>query len=128
MLREIFKAFNAREKYSFTYKNMLDEEITVNADFTAVNNGKLLLFNFGHQHSELVHYGEDIDLWQVATGCENAWGGWGGPAGNKELPWVLMKDRTEGTERETCIDVFSLNEKVCCKYNVGPGEDAVMKY
>ncbi|MBE6727845.1 MAG: hypothetical protein E7562_04265 [Ruminococcaceae bacterium] len=128
MLRDIFKAFNKREKYSYNYTDMNGNEVTVNADFTGIKDSKLLLFNFGHQHSELVHYSEDINLWQVATGCENAWGGWGGPAGIKDLPWVLMKDRTEGTENETCMDVFSLNERVGYKYNVGPGMDAVMKY
>ena len=63
------------------------------------------------------------------SGLHDAWGGWGGPGGgNKELHWVQMKERTEGTERETCIDVFSVNEKECRKYNVGPGEDAIMLY
>lgn len=127
-LRKVFKAFQSRGKYDFIYTDMNGKEIAVNADFSGVKNGKIVLYNFGHQHAELVHYSEDIDLWQVATGCENAWGGWGGPAANKELPWVQMKERTEGTERETCIDVFSVNSSVCRKYNVGPGEDAEMKY
>jgi len=39
-----------------------------------------------------------------------------------------MKERTEGTERETCIDVFSVNENLCHKFNVGPGGDAIMLY
>ena len=99
-LREIIKAFQYRKSYSFKYTDMNGNEIAVNADFTKLEKGKMLLFNFGHQHSELVHYSEDIDLWQVATGCENSWGGWGGPAGDKTLPWVLMKDRTEGTEND----------------------------
>lgn len=127
-LRGIISAFNYRKSYSFDYTDMNGTDITVNADFSGVKGGKIVIFNFGHQHSELVHYSEDIDLWQVATGCENAWGGWGGPAGLKELPWVLMKDRTEGTENETCIDVFSVNSRLCRKFNVGPGEDAEMKY
>ncbi len=127
-LRKVFKAFQSRGKYDFIYTDMNGKEIAVNADFSGIKNGKIVLYNFGHQHAELVHYSEDIDLWQVATGCENAWGGWGGPAANKELPWVQMKERTEGTERETCIDVFSVNRSVCRKYNLGPGEDAVMPY
>ena len=128
-LRKVFKAFSDRGTYSFNYTDMNGNDISVNADFSNVKNGKILMYNFGHQHAELVHYSEDIDLWQVATGCENAWGGWGGPGcGNKELHWVQMKDRTEGTERETCIDVFSVNENLCHKFNVGPGEDAEMPY
>ena len=108
---------------------MNDAEVTVNADFSGIKDGKILMYNFGHQHAELVHYSDDIDLWQVATGCENAWGGWGGPGGgNKELHWVQMKDRIEGTERETCFDVFSVNKNMCYKFNVGPGEDAEMPY
>ena len=126
-LRKVFKAFLNREKHSFTYNNMDGLEISVEKDFKD-KQGKILLYNFGHQHSELVHFSEDIDLWQIATGCENAWGGWGGPAGNKELPWVQMKDRTEGTENETCIDVFSANRNTCYKFNIGPGQDAVMPY
>lgn len=86
------------------------------------------MYNFGHQHAELVHYSEDINLRQVATGCENAWGGIGVAAGDKDLPWVFMENRTENTERETCIDVFSANKNVCYKFNVGSGEDAVMQY
>ena len=127
-LRKVFKAFLNREKFSFTYTDMFGAEVTVSTDFGEVREGKILLYNFGHQHAELVHYSEDIDLWQVATGCENAWGGWGVGAGNKELPWVLMKDRTEDTENETCIDVFTVSRDVCYKYNVGPGEDAEMLY
>ena len=127
-LRKVFKAFLNREKFSFTYTDMFGAEVSVSTDFGEVREGKILLYNFGHQHAELVHYSEDIDLWQVATGCENAWGGWGVGAGNKELPWVLMKDRTEDTENETCIDVFTASRDVCYKYNVGPGEDAEMLY
>lgn len=126
-LRKVFGAFNSRKKYDFAYTDMDENEIQVNADFSGIKEGKILLYNFGHQHAELVHYSEDIDLWQVATGCENAWGGWGGPAGNKDLPWVQMKERTEGTERETCIDVFSANREICYKFNVGPGKDAKME-
>ena len=128
-LRKVFKAFNDRGTLNFDYTDMSGKKIEVNADFSGIKEGKILMYNFGHQHAELVHYSEDIDLWQVATGCENAWGGWGGPGGgNKELHWVPMKDRTEGTERETCIDVFSVNKDACYKFNVGPGEDAIMQY
>lgn len=127
-LRKIFKAFKERTTHSFNYTDMDGNEISVTADFSSIKNGKILMYNFGHQHAELVHYSDDIDLWQVATGCENAWGGCGCPAGDKSLPWILMKDRTENTERETCIDVFCANEKVCYKFNVGPGEDAEMIY
>ena len=125
-LRKIFAAFRHRGRYAFSYTDMNGAPVEVEADFRAVRNGRILLYHFGHQHAELVHYSADIDLWQVATGCENAWGGWGGPGDDKALPWVLMKDRTEGTERETCIDVFSVGETVARKYNVGPGEDAEM--
>lgn len=127
-LRKVFKAFQLREKIAFDYIDMNGQPISVNADFSDVNNGKIIMYNFGHQHAELVHYSEDINLWQVSTGCENSWGGWGDSADNKELPWVQMKERTEGTERETCIDVFSANANICRKYNVGPGEDAEMPY
>ena len=126
-LRKIFAAYKNREIHTFTYTDLDGKEVKVDADFTQ-KTGKILLYNFGHQHSELVHYSEDIDLWQVATGTENAWGGEGGPADDKELPWVYMRDRQEGTERETCIDVFSVNPKICYKFNVGPGEDAEMTY
>lgn len=127
-LRKVFKAFLNREKHTFSYTDMDGNEIDVSADFGS-KEGKILLYSFGHQHAELVHYSEDIDLWQIATGCENAWGGWGGPSGGgKAYRWVQMKDRTEGTENETCFDVFSANRKVCRKFNVGPGEDRIMPY
>ena len=125
-LRKIFKAFKERGAISFDYTDLNGGKICVNRDFGNIKSGKILLYNFGHQHAELVHYSKDIDLWQVATGCENAWGGCGEPGEDKNLPWMLMTDRTEGTERETCIDVFSVNRSIAYKFNVGPGKDAIM--
>ena len=127
-LRRVFKAFQNRESVAFDYTDMDGNAVNVTADFSGIKEGKITMYNFGHQHAELVHYSEDIDLWQVATGTENAWGGWGGAAGNKDLPWVQMKDRTEGTENETCIDVFSVNREIGYKFNIGPGEDKIMKH
>ena len=125
-LRKIFKAFKERTAISFDYTDLNGRKICVRKDFSRIKNGKILMYNFGHQHAELVHYSSDIDLWQVATGCENAWGGCGEPGADKELPWVRMTDRTEGTERETCMDVFSVNRSIAYKFNVGPGKDAIM--
>ena len=105
------------------------DSLRPDADFSGVKEGKITMYNFGHQHAELVHYSDDLDLWQVATGCENAWGGWGSAGyGNKGYHWVQMKDRTEGTENETCFDVFSVNRGIAYKFNVGPGEDKIMEH
>lgn len=127
ILRGIITAFNKKEEFTFSYNGSDGIEKCVKADFKNPKNGKIVIFNFGHQHAELCHYSEDMDLWQVATGCENAFGGWGCAAGNKELPWVFMEDRTENTENETCFDTFSVNSEVCRKYNVGPGKDREMR-
>lgn len=128
-LRKVFKAFQSRGSIAFDYTDMNGENVSVNADFSGIKEGKITMYNFGHQHAELVHYSDDLDLWQVATGCENAWGGWGGAGyGNKGYHWVQMKDRTEGTENETCFDVFSVNRKIAYKFNVGPGEDKIMEH
>ena len=128
-LRKVFKAFQSRGNIAFDYTDMNGESVSVSADFGGIKEGKITMYNFGHQHAELVHYSDDLDLWQVATGCENAWGGWGGPGcGNKGYHWVKMKDRTEGTENETCFDVFSVNRKIAYKFNVGPGEDKIMEH
>ena len=128
-LRKVFKAFQSRGNIAFDYTDMNGESVSVSADFGGIKEGKITMYNFGHQHAELVHFSDDLDLWQVATGCENAWGGWGGPGcGNKGYHWVQMKDRTEGTENETCFDVFSVNRKIAYKFNVGPGEDKIMEH
>ncbi len=126
-LRAVLQAFQHRGTVSLAYTDMDGTPAAIEADFSPLRESRLLLYHFGHQHAELVHYSPDIDLWQVATGCENAWGGCGDAAGDKSLPWVYMTDRTEGTERETCFDVFSVHREVGYKFNVGPGQDAVMK-
>ncbi|MBQ2266489.1 MAG: metallophosphoesterase, partial [Clostridia bacterium] len=101
-LRKVFKAFQSRGNIAFDYTDMNGESVSVSADFGGIKEGKITMYNFGHQHAELVHFSDDLDLWQVATGCENAWGDWGGAGcGNKGYHWVQMKDRTEGTENET---------------------------
>lgn len=127
-LRGIIKAFQSRSVYEFGYTDINGCEISVKADYRNLANGKILFYNFGHQHAELIHYSKDIDLWQVSTGCENAWGGAGSGADDKSLPWKIMYERTEGTENETCIDIFSVNNSICRKFNIGPGDDAVMTY
>lgn len=125
-LRAVLKAFQRRSAIAFAYTDTDGSPAAIEADFSHLRESRLLLYSFGHQHAELVHYSADIDLWQVATGCENAWGGGGAAAGDKSLPWVYMTDRTEGTERETCFDVFSVRREIGYKFNVGPGRDAVM--
>ena len=128
ILRDIINAVNKKLAYSFEYSDNSGNTVKVECDFTNIKDGRVLMFNFGHQHGELIYHREDVDLWEVATGTENAWGGWGEAHTEAVRPWKMLKDRTEGTENETCIDVFSVNNKICYKFNVGPGDDAVMKY
>ena len=45
-----------RGAISFDYTDLNGGKICVNRDFGNFKNGKILLYNFGHQHAELVHY------------------------------------------------------------------------
>ena len=127
-LREIIRAFQSRSSYSFSYTDINGEEITVNADFPESISGKILFYSFGHQHSEAILYSEDINLWQVATGCENMRGGEGEGGSDPSVKWKILNNRREGDETETCIDIISAGTKVCHKFNIGPGDDAEMPY
>ena len=127
-LREIIRAFQSRSSYSFSYTDINGEEITVNADFPESISGKILFYSFGHQHSEAILYSEDINLWQVATGCENMRGGEGEGGSDASVKWKILNNRREGDETETCIDIISAGTEVCHKFNIGPGDDAEMPY
>ena len=128
ILREIIKAYQNRTSYAFSYTALNGENITVSADYSENHAGRILFYSFGHQHSELITYNGDINLWQVSTGCENIRGGAGGPGSDCSLPWKILSGRQYGTESETCMDIISVSERICYKFNIGPGDDAEMPY
>lgn len=78
--------------------------------------------------TELVHYSEDINLWQVATGCANTRGGSGSAGLDANLPWRILTGRKQATKYEHCIDVISVNEDVIHKFGIVISSDAKMIY
>ena len=97
--------------------------------------------NFGHTHSELTLYDEDIDLWQISTACANIsqYSGDGnvtrpseqiaqsGSLNVKSYAWKWYY-RALGSPSENCFDVVSANENRVIKYGFGTGSDSVMYY
>lgn len=118
-LRAFISAYQNKTAFS-------DEQLGINVDFTE-NKGKILTYHFGHMHSELTYYSEDIDLWQICTGTATPNGGRGILGQDKTIPYRIL-DREWATEKEPCFDVMLASRDRVQKFNVGAGEDAEMKY
>ena len=113
------------------YQNKKDCKIgTAQADFSKTK-GRILAYQFGHQHLELTLKSKDINLWQICTSTAGA----GQRAStlisstsvsDKTLGWKVF-DRILGTESEACIDVMSADNKKVYKWNIGGGDDVVME-
>lgn len=132
-VRDMFKAFQYKKVYS-------DEKIGT-FDFTSTT-GKITVYNFGHTHTELVHYDEDIDLWQISTACANL----GSYTNNgnitqsnselaassvmntKSYAWTWHY-RALGSPSENCFDVVSADENKVVKFAFGgSGADKTVYY
>ena len=70
-IRDIIKAYNAKASYSAGITDVWGVSVTVRVDF-AEKSGKALSYQFGHRHTELTLYSDDIDLFLFGTSAANA--------------------------------------------------------
>ncbi len=131
-IREILKAY----QYNTIYES--DELGTLDYSGTT---GKITVMSFGHQHTELVLYSEDIDLWQISTACANIGayqnkGEINKPSeeiaqsttmNSKSYAWTWYY-RKLGSPSQCCFDIISASKNKVQKYAFGTGSDRVLYY
>ncbi len=133
-IRDVLKAYNAGGTYTANLTDIWGTEVPVNADFSG-KNGKLLSWQFGHQHLELSHYSSDLDLWQICTSTANV-----SQAktqsydqlpthqvNDKTLPWRIYTRDLE-TATEACFNAMSVSSERVYRYTVGQGANETMVY
>ncbi len=109
-LRDIIKAYQFKTAYSFTDTDLTDgEDDSISVDFTDTT-GRILVYQFGHNHYEKEIYSEDIDLWQIITSSTN-------PGNYKNVTQTLK------TETELHFDVMFADRNDIYKHNIGSGSD-----
>ncbi len=96
-------AYQNKTSYSFN-----GEEVTINVNFS--DSGKIMSYQHGHVHYEVMHYSEDIDLWQFASDSAN-------------VHQTLTEDvsRVYMTNSEAAFDIMSVSGESVQKMNVGAG-------
>lgn len=102
VLRAIFKEFQSKNYY-------LNEGLGIDRDWTETN-GKILSYQFGHEHKYNVSYNEDIDLWQFTT--TSSGGSYSG------------LDQNFCSENQLNFDLMTVNENYIYKHSVGSGAEA----
>ena len=101
VLRNIFKDFQSKNYY-------LNEGLGIDRDWTTTT-GKILSYQFGHEHKYNVQYNADIDLWQFATTSSGG--------SNNSLSQIFW------SENQLNFDLMSVNENYIYKHAIGGGED-----
>ncbi len=131
-LREMIAAYQNKTVYS--------NETIGTFDFSQTT-GKITVMSFGHQHIELIHYDEDIDLWQISTASANITaytnGGnitqsnseilAGSSINSKSYAWSWYY-RAKGSPSEYSFDIISADENKVMKFAFGCGSDKTMYY
>ena len=116
-LRAIISAFQNGTSYT-------NETLNITADYSD-NTAKILSYQFGHTHKELVLYEDDVKLWQINTESSNY-----DEVGdtrtlsdkvhNLNLNWVLnLHERS--SESEANFDVMSVCRDFVYKQSIGIG-------
>ena len=90
------------------YKN---DELGIDVSYN--DDGRILVYQFGHIHREFSGYNSEANLWQIATSTARA------DQAQKEA------NRTLGNENETCFDIMSVSKSAIHKFNIGAGEDGL---
>ena len=103
-----------------------DEESGIEVDYTE-NKGRILVYHFGHMHSELVWFDEERKFAHIGSGTATTNGGGGSP-GREDGPAFTILSRGWANEKEPCFDVMLVSRKGLKKFNVGAGFDAEIKY
>ena len=102
VLRAIFDSFQSKNNY-------LNSALNIDRNWTETN-GKILSYQFGHEHKNNVLYNEDIDLWQFATTSSGG--------SNSSLSQIFY------SENQLNFDLMTVNENYIYKHAIGGGEDA----
>jgi len=103
-----------------------DEESGIEVDYTE-NKGRILVYHFGHMHSELVGFDEEMKFAHIGSGTATSNGGGGSP-GREDGPAFTILSRGWANEKEPCFDVMLVSRKGIKKFNVGAGFDAEIEY
>lgn len=118
VLRGIISAFQNNSSYE-------NVEMGISVDYRD-NTAKLLSYQFGHTHTELSLYEDDLNLWQINTESAN-YGEYGAARGssntgyhNPEINWVRYLHEA-GTESEAHFDVMSVCRDFVYRQNLGTG-------
>lgn len=133
-IREILKTFNAGGTYTASLTDIWGNPVSVNANF-GDKNGKIMSWQFGHQHVECSFYEADVDLWQICTssaianqvGTQTYEALSTSSVNNKSLPWRVFT-RKLGTETEGCFNVMSVSTDRIYRLVVGQGSNEKMVY
>lgn len=143
-LTKILNAYQTKVTYSGTlYDELADvynletREYTaraglrVAADFSDTD-GKVLIYQYGHTHIEMMTYYAAANIWEINTATANYVNA---PKDydaqlnkmNKNYPWnIATLDQRTANNDAACFDVVSAGSNVVYKFNVGFGEDATM--
>lgn len=143
-LTKILNAYQTKGTYSGTlYDELADvynletreytarEGLRVAADFSDTD-GKVLIYQYGHTHIEMMTYYAAANIWEINTATANYVNA---PKDydaqlnkmNKNYPWnIATKDERTENNDTACFDVVSAGSNVVYKFNVGFGEDATM--
>ena len=103
-----------------------DDRLGIEVDYSE-NKGKILVYHFGHMHSELVYFDKESNISHISTGTATSNGG-GGTPGREDGPAFTVLSRGWANEKEPCFDVMLASREGLKKFNVGAGSDAEIKY
>ncbi len=133
-VRSVVKAFEQGGTYTASLMDNWGTAVSVNADFKD-KNGRSIIWQFGHQHTELSLYQSDIDLWQLCTSSANV-----GQTelqtyeklaasniNSKTLPWRVYT-RKLGSSTEACFNLMSVSDERVYRLTVGQGSNEKLIY
>ncbi len=133
-LRDIIIAYQSKTAYSASLTNIWGDTVDVAADF-ADTTGKIISYQFGHQHLELTVYDYDVDLWQISTpssrGVDNSIQSLEklqtSSVNVKTLPWRVYT-REYSSETEASFNVMSVSSDAVYRLAIGPGKNEKLIY
>lgn len=106
-LRKVIEAFNNGKTYGSVRFN--------------TKSGKIISYQFGHQHIELSNYESDLNLWQVCTSTASVVQRLtDSNVNDHSLPWRYF-ERSNNTATEAAFNVMSVSRKRIYRFAVGQG-------
>ncbi len=133
-LREVIEAYQNKSTYTATLKDIWQNDVSVNADFSS-KNGKIVSYQFGHTHVEASIYSADIDLWQINTNSSNVEQSdtqtyealAKTSLNNKKIPWRVYV-REKGAQSEASFNVMSVSSEQIYRFSIGAGINQKLIY